>query len=119
MGTILALGPVVLFVVMFVAFRNWGVVRDDHGNVDLTRTHLRGLHFVSWLLLIMAVALPVIARMEGKKGQGWFFIPLFIAIMGFQIGHITRSLDRRMAALGSGGGAKGEPQTTTPVGTGP
>ena len=37
MGTILALGPVVLFVVMFVAFRNRGVLRDDHGNTETPR----------------------------------------------------------------------------------
>jgi len=96
MQTILAYAPIVIFVLALLFFRKWSVGRDRDGHPDKTRTHLRSLQFLSWLLLVIAVVLSVV-RKEDAFGPS--FTLLVVGLMGIQVWQIATALMKRMEAL--------------------
>lgn len=64
-----------------------------------TLKKLRALKFISWLLIIAGVSLPVIALLEGKKAESWPMFILFAGIIGLYSHDILSSLNERIRKL--------------------
>jgi len=87
----------VVFVLSCALFRSFGVVRNSGSQVNQVRTNIRFLQILSWILLILFVILSFSAR--GGQKENWFFLLLFMGIMGGQLSQIVQSLDNRLAVL--------------------
>ena len=60
---------------------------------------LSGLRFISWLLMIAAVVLPIVAILEGKKPESWPMFIFFAGIIGLYSHNILSSLHERIRKL--------------------
>lgn len=93
---------VLVFILYFVFFRSFVVIRNSTGRLDKERTNLRGLQILSWIVLILAVVLSFTAGITGEKKEPWlWWLPLLMGIMGFQISQVLQSFDNRLAKLES------------------
>ncbi len=70
---------------------------------------MRVVLIVSWVALLWGVALPVVYRLEGKKGGGWFVVPLLAGIIGISVYKMLDSMDSRVSAL------EGQQRSTRPT----
>jgi len=102
MDTLLNYAPIiVLFLISFVFFRNW-ISRESTGTEsDTLVISLRTLKALSWILVVFGVAIPVIARFEGKELEPWLFLLILVGVMGDRVVQITKSLQGRIEALES------------------
>ena len=99
MQIIMALGPILVFIFGLIAFRKWGVVRDECGKIESSATQLRILNFLSCLMAIAAVAVAIVAQTDGKEHDALSFVLLSAGIIGIQSSTLINDLRNRLDKL--------------------
>ncbi len=84
--------------------------------IPALRTAMRAIQRISWLMIITAVILTVIAQFEGEKPEPWplftliMFGGMFAGIIGVFSHSVLTSMDKRITKIEDSQRVTGEPE---------
>ena len=102
---------IAIFVLLSVLLRPWLRVRKEDGGIDKSRTNLRAIQVISWIIVISGVVLPLVARFEGKKPEHWPLLIMCAGIVGVFSHGVLKSMDKRITDIEKSKQGTGEQST--------
>ena len=76
-----------------------------------TMPRLWAIQIISWIMILVGIVLPLVARVEGKKPEHWPMFIMLAGIVGVFSHSILKSMDKRISDLENSQQGSGEPGT--------